>query len=63
MLEAGADVRFIQALLGHESLKTTQIYTHVSIPQLRRVHARTHPPLATLSPSGRSIVGDVAPAA
>ncbi|MGM0490622.1 MAG: tyrosine-type recombinase/integrase [Planctomycetota bacterium] len=40
MLEAGADVRFIQALLGHESLKTTQIYTHVSIPQLRRVHAR-----------------------
>ncbi|MFO7904015.1 MAG: tyrosine-type recombinase/integrase [Pirellulaceae bacterium] len=43
MLEAGADVRFIQALLGHESLKTTQIYTHVSIPQLRRVHAKTHP--------------------
>jgi integrase/recombinase XerD len=43
MLEAGADVRFIQALLGHESLKTTQIYTHVSIPQLRRVHAQTHP--------------------
>ncbi|MFO7904568.1 MAG: tyrosine-type recombinase/integrase [Pirellulaceae bacterium] len=63
MLEAGADVRFIQALLGHESLKTTQIYTHVSIPQLRRVHARTHPPLATLSSSGRSIVGHVAPAA
>jgi len=43
MLEAGADVRFIQALLGHESLTTTQIYTHVSIPQLRRVHAKTHP--------------------
>ena len=43
MLENGADVRFIQALLGHESLRTTQIYTHVSITHLREVHERTHP--------------------
>ena len=43
MLEGGADVRYIQALLGHASLKTTQIYTHVSIQQLQDVHDRTHP--------------------
>ena len=36
-------LKYIQALLGHESLTTTQIYTHVSIPQLRRIHAKTHP--------------------
>jgi len=43
MLENGADVRFVQEILGHESLVTTQIYTHVSIRQLKEVHARTHP--------------------
>ena len=43
MLEAGADVPYIQALLGHASLSTTQIYTHVSITKLREVHERTHP--------------------
>ncbi|MGD9815183.1 MAG: site-specific tyrosine recombinase XerC [Hyphomonadaceae bacterium] len=43
MLEHGADVRFIQALLGHECLDTTRIYTHVSIGPLAAVHRRTHP--------------------
>ena len=43
MLENGADIRYIQQLLGHARLDTTQIYTEVSILQLRAVHARTHP--------------------
>jgi len=43
MLENGADIRFIQALLGHTCLSTTEIYTHVSIGQLQKVHAKTHP--------------------
>ena len=43
MLENGADIRFIQQLLGHARLDTTQIYTQVSIIKLREVHARTHP--------------------
>ncbi len=43
MLENGADVRYIQAILGHSDLGTTQIYTHVSINQLQKVHAMTHP--------------------
>ena len=43
MLEGGADIRFIQQLLGHEKLETTQIYTEVSIKQLQEVHERTHP--------------------
>jgi integrase/recombinase XerD len=43
MLENGADTRFIQALLGHENLSTTQIYTRVSIDKLREIHDATHP--------------------
>lgn len=43
MLEGGADVRFVQEMLGHQSLETTQIYTRVSIRKLREVHAATHP--------------------
>jgi integrase/recombinase XerD len=48
MLEGGADIRFIQQLLGHAELSTTQIYTQVSIRMLKEVHTRTHPG-ATLS--------------
>jgi integrase/recombinase XerD len=43
MLENGADIRFIQAILGHAQLTTTEIYTHVSIAKLKEVHALTHP--------------------
>jgi len=43
MLEGGADVRFIQEMLGHASLEATQIYTHVSIQKLKAIHDATHP--------------------
>jgi len=43
MLENGADIRYNQQMLGHADLKTTQIYTQVSIRQLKRIHTATHP--------------------
>jgi len=43
MLEGGADIRFIQEMLGHASLETTEIYTKVSITKLQEIHAATHP--------------------
>lgn len=43
MLENGADIRFIQQMLGHAMLSTTEIYTHVSILKLKQVHTLTHP--------------------
>ncbi|GLS28288.1 site-specific tyrosine recombinase XerC [Marinibactrum halimedae] len=43
MLENGADLRFIQAMLGHANLQATQIYTHVSIRKLQEIHSTTHP--------------------
>ena len=43
MLENGADTRYIQAMLGHASLETTQIYTKVSIRALKAIHTATHP--------------------
>ena len=43
MLDNGADIRFIQAMLGHEDLSTTQIYTQVSIKKLKEVHTKAHP--------------------
>lgn len=42
-LEGGADIRYIQAMLGHAELSTTQIYTQVSIRALQAVHTATHP--------------------
>ena len=46
MLEGGADIRFIQAMLGHARLDTTQIYTQVSIRLLKQIHSATHPAAA-----------------
>jgi len=43
MLEGGADIRYIQQMLGHEDLQSTEIYTHVAICVLQQIHAATHP--------------------
>jgi len=45
MLDDGADLRFIQQMLGHVSIGTTEIYTHVSIVKLKKIHELTHPTL------------------
>jgi integrase/recombinase XerD len=43
MLEGGADIRHIQAMLGHVRLETTEIYTQISIRHLQQIHAACHP--------------------
>ena len=49
MLENGAELRFIQAMLGHADFRATQVYTHVSIRKLQEIHAATHPAKADKS--------------
>lgn len=51
MLEGGADIRFIQQMLGHASVETTQIYTQVSIRKLKEIHTATHPARLERPPS------------
>ena len=62
MLENGADIRYIQALLGHADLSTTEIYTQVSILQLKAVHERTHPARLDKPGSDKDTMGEANPA-
>lgn len=65
MLDGGADVRFVQEMLGHVSLVTTQVYTRVSVEKLKAVHAATHPAARLLrsgAPLGEQPVAELEPA-
>jgi integrase/recombinase XerD len=61
LLEGGADIRHIQAMLGHAELSTTAIYTRVSVARLKAVHTRTHPARLTRAPApALSLAADLA---
>jgi integrase/recombinase XerD len=47
----GANIAYAQLLLGHRTLRTTQIYTRVSVPEIKTTHAQTHPRKEAAAPS------------
>jgi len=49
MLENGAELRYIQAILGHADINTTTVYTHLCMSQLLHVHQQTHPVSAKIA--------------
>jgi integrase/recombinase XerD len=59
MLEGGADVRYVQEMLGHAHMGTTSMYTHVSIRKLQEVHAATHPGAKLARLSGENVAAGV----
>lgn len=60
MLEGGADIRYIQQMLGHADISTTQIYAQVSIRHLQAIHAATHP-AALNTPRARRVPAPIRP--
>ncbi len=58
MLDNGADIRFIQAMLGHAALSSTERYTHVAIGKLQQIHAATHPARLARGSSATASRGD-----
>lgn len=58
MLDNGADLRFVQLMLGHASLDTTQVYTHVAIAKLIAIHSATHPGAKLQRPDKKQIDSD-----
>ncbi len=62
LLEGGADIRHIQAMLGHAELSTTALYTRVSVARLKAVHTRTHPArrAPAPAPAASSLAADLA---
>jgi integrase/recombinase XerD len=55
MLDNGADIRFIQAMLGHAALSSTERYTHVAIGKLQQIHAATHPAKLNRTGTGKAV--------
>ena len=62
MLEGGADVRYVQQMLGHSRLETTEVYTHVSIRTLKAVHSITPPARLERTSAGKD-AAQITPAA